>query len=129
MSNERQLRFLVVDDNEDIRDVFCRLVERAGHVASTAYDGQDAVETLERDKFDVMLLDLTMPRMTGVEVVRWLRDRPDVAPDLRIVVISAWAGENRAVLQELGITTVMQKPLRIQQLTDLIAETLRDLES
>jgi CheY-like chemotaxis protein len=129
VSNERQLRFLVVDDNEDIRDVFCRLVERAGHVASTAYDGQDAVETLERERFDVMLLDLTMPRMTGVEVVRWLRDRPDVAPDLRIVVISAWAGENRAVLQELGITTVMQKPLRIQQLTDLIAETLRDLES
>ena len=129
MSNERQLRFLVVDDNEDIRDVFCRLVERAGHVASTAYDGRDAVEILERERFDVMLLDLTMPRMTGVEVVRWLRDRPDVAPALRIVVISAWAGENRAVLQELGITTVMQKPLRIQQLTDLIAETLRDLES
>lgn len=128
MSTDRQLRFLVVDDNEDIRDVFCRLVERAGHEAATANDGQDAVETLEREKFDVMLLDLTMPRMTGVEVVRWLRDRPDVAPDLRIVVISAWAGENRAVLQELGITTVMQKPLRIQQLTDLIAETLRDLE-
>ena len=128
MSTDRQLRFLVVDDNEDIRDVFCRLVERAGHEAATAYDGQDAVETLEREKFDVMLLDLTMPRMTGVEVVRWLRNRPDVAPDLRIVVISAWAGENRAVLQELGITTVMQKPLRIQQLTDLIAETLRDLE-
>ncbi len=128
MSTDRQLRFLVVDDNEDIRDVFCRLVERAGHEAATAYDGQDAVETLERQDFDVMLLDLTMPRMTGVEVVRWLRDRPDVAPDLRIVVISAWAGENRAVLQELGITTVMQKPLRIQQLTDLIAETLRDLE-
>ena len=129
MSTDRQLRFLVVDDNEDIRDVFCRLVERAGHEASTAHDGQDAVETLERERFDVMLLDLTMPRMTGVEVVRWLRDRPDVAPELRIVVISAWAGENRAVLQELGITTVMQKPLRIQQLTDLIAETLRDLES
>lgn len=128
MSTDRQLRFLVVDDNEDIRDVFCRLVERAGHDASTAYDGQDAVEILERERFDVMLLDLTMPRMTGVEVVRWLRDRPDVAPELRIVVISAWAGENRAVLQELGITTVMQKPLRIQQLTDLIAETLRDLE-
>jgi CheY-like chemotaxis protein len=129
VSDDRQLRFLVVDDNEDIRDVFCRLVERAGHDATTAYDGQDAVETLERERFDVMLLDLTMPRMTGVEVVRWLRDRPDVAPALRIVVISAWAGENRAVLQELGITTVMQKPLRIQQLTDLIAETLRDLES
>jgi CheY-like chemotaxis protein len=124
----RELRFLVVDDNEDIRDVFCRLVERAGHAASTASDGQEAVETLQGETFDVMLLDLTMPRMNGVDVVRWLRAHPDVAPDLKIVVISAWAGEHRAVLQELGIDSVMQKPLRIQQLTDLISETLRDTE-
>jgi CheY-like chemotaxis protein len=102
----RELRFLVVDDNEDIRDVFCRLVERAGHVASTASDGQEAVETLQGETFDVMLLDLTMPRMNGVDVVRWLRAHPDVAPDLKIVVISAWAGEHRAVLQELGIVAL-----------------------
>ncbi len=129
MSGARQLRFLVVDDNEDIRDVFCRLVERAGHLVSTAEDGQAAVEVLQDHSFDVMLLDLTMPRMGGVEVVRWLRAHPDVAPAMRIVVISAWAGEHRAVLQELGVETVMQKPLRIQQLTDLIAETLHDIES
>ena len=124
-----QLRFLVVDDNEDIRDVFCRLVERAGHLVSTAEDGQAAVEVLQDESFDVMLLDLTMPRMGGVEVVRWLQARPELAPAMRIVVISAWAGEHRAVLQELGVETVMQKPLRIQQLTDLIAETLHDIES
>jgi CheY-like chemotaxis protein len=129
VSGARQLRFLVVDDNEDIRDVFCRLVERAGHLVSTAEDGQAAVEVLQGHSFDVMLLDLTMPRMGGVEVVRWLRAHPDVAPAMRIVVISAWAGEHRAVLQELGVETVMQKPLRIQQLTDLIAETLHDIES
>ena len=129
MSTALQLRFLVVDDNEDIRDVFCRLVERAGHLASTAGDGQEAVAILENESFDVMLLDLTMPRMNGVDVVRWLRARPDVAPAMKIVVISAWAGEHRAVLQELGIETVMQKPLRIQQLTDLITQTLLDLES
>ena len=126
---DQQLRFLVVDDNEDIRDVFCRLIERAGHLASTASDGQEAVETLQREGFDVMLLDLTMPRMNGVDVVRWIREHPDVAPAMRIVVISAWAGEHRAVLQELGIDTVMQKPLRIQQLTDLIEETLLDLKT
>jgi CheY-like chemotaxis protein len=126
---EQQLSFLVVDDNEDIRDVFCRLISRAGHEATSASDGQEAVDTLEQRPFDVMLLDLTMPRMDGVEVVRWLRARPAVAPDMRIVVVSAWAGEKRAVLQELGIETVLQKPLRIQQLTDLIAETLRGTES
>jgi CheY-like chemotaxis protein len=124
-----QLHFLVVDDNEDIRDVFSRLVERAGHVATTANDGLQAVEALQQQTFDVMLLDLTMPRMNGVEVVRWLRDHPEVGGTMRVVVISAWAGEHRAELQELGVETVMQKPLRIQQLTDLIAETLPDQES
>ena len=125
----QQLHFLVVDDNEDIRDVFQRLVERAGHIVSTARDGQEAVEIVVGESFDVMLLDLTMPRMNGVDVVRWLRAHPEVAPAMRVVVISAWAGEHRAVLQELGITTVMQKPLRIQQLTDLIAETLLESET
>ncbi len=124
-----QLRFLVVDDNEDIRDVFSRLVERAGHLVWTASDGQDAVEILQTASFDVMLLDLTMPRMNGVDVVRWLRAHDTVAPQMRVVVISAWAGEHRAVLQELGITTVMQKPLRIQQLSELIAETLLESEA
>ena len=118
------LRFLVVDDNEDIRDVFCRLVQRAGHLASVARDGLEALDSLQRESFDVMLLDLSMPRMNGVEVVRWLRDNPAVAPDMRIVVVSAWTGEQRGVLRELGVDTVVQKPLRIQQLTDLIAEGL-----
>ena len=125
MSAEAQtLRFLVVDDNEDIRDVFCRLVQRAGHLASVAKDGLEALDTLQRESFDVMLLDLSMPRMNGVEVVRWLRDNPAVAPDMRIVVVSAWTGEQRGVLQELGVDTAIQKPLRIQQLSDLIAEGL-----
>jgi CheY-like chemotaxis protein len=129
VTESRQLHFLVVDDNEDIRDVFCRLIERAGHLATTAEDGREAVDFLAETSYDVMLLDVTMPRMNGVEVVRWLREHPDVAPEMRTVVISAWAGEHRAVLQELGVTTVMQKPMRIQQLTDLIEETLLQADS
>jgi len=121
---EKTLTFLVVDDNEDVRDVFTRLIERSGHVASVAADGVEALEALQAQTFDMMLLDLTMPRMSGIQVVRWLREHPDVAPETRIVVISAWAGEHRAVLQELGVTTVMQKPLRLQQLRELIEETL-----
>ena len=121
-----KLRFLVVDDNEDIRDVFCRLVKRAGHLASVARDGLEALAILQRESFDVMLLDLSMPRMNGVEVVRWLRDHPAVAPDMRIVVVSAWTGEHRGVLQELGVDTAIQKPLRIEHLTDLISEGLLD---
>jgi CheY-like chemotaxis protein len=116
------LRFLVVDDTEDIRDLMSRMVVRLGHLADQAADGVEAVEALAKNTYDVLLLDLTMPRMSGEEVVRWLRENPDRGQDLDVVVISAWAGEQRAVLQELGVTKVLQKPLRGQLLRELIED-------
>jgi CheY-like chemotaxis protein len=116
------LRFLVVDDTEDIRDLMSRMVVRLGHLADQAADGVEAVEALAKNTYDVLLLDLTMPRMSGEEVVRWLRQNPDRGQDLDVVVISAWAGEQRAVLQELGVTKVLQKPLRGQLLRELIED-------
>jgi CheY-like chemotaxis protein len=123
-SADGSLRFLVVDDNEDIRDVLVRMVERLGHTAKVAADGMEAVEILAEHRFDFMLLDLTMPRMTGDEVVRWLRAHPDRGEGLRVVVVSAWVGEQRGHLQELGVHAVLPKPFRAQQLRDLIGGTL-----
>lgn len=128
-SRTRQLRFLVVDDYEDIRDVFCRFIERAGHVATTACDGQEAVEILERESFDLMLLDFTMPRMDGADVVRWLKAHPDVAPTMRVVVVTAWAVNNRAIMADLGVETVLEKPLSMQRLTDLIVRTQKEIDA
>lgn len=47
---------------------------------------------------------------------------------MRVVVISAWVGQSREVLQELGLTDVLEQPLRLQQLTDLISHALHDTE-
>ena len=115
-------RFLVVDDQEDIRDIMVRMLTRLGHSADEAEDGQHAVEVLAAAAYDVMFLDLSMPRMSGEEVVRWLRAHPDVAPGLRIVVVSAWAGDKRPTLHELGVDAVLPKPFRKQQLVDLLEE-------
>ena len=100
------LRFLVVDDDEDIRDVLCQLVHRLGHNTTTATDGLEALDALRHERFDVMLLDIAMPRMTGLGVARWLHDNPDAAPDMWTIVLSAWADQSRAPLQELGVDTV-----------------------
>jgi CheY-like chemotaxis protein len=124
----RQLRFLIVDDTEDMRDLLVRMVERAGHMAEKAEDGVEAIAALSALRYDVMLLDLTMPRMNGEDVVRWLNANPDRAEGMRIVVVTAWAGERRGSLQELGITNVLAKPFRLKQMTDLIADvTAEDL--
>lgn len=120
----RVLRFLVVDDTEDIREVMTRMVQRQGHLAEQAEDGLEAVEALQRARYDLMLLDLSMPRMSGEEVVRWLQENPEHGQGLRVVVVSAWAGDKRSLLQELGVSDVLPKPFRRQQLEDLIAQTL-----
>ena len=122
-SEDGSLRFLVVDDNDDIREVLVCMVERLGHTAATAADGVEAVEILAGQRFDFMLLDLTMPRMTGDEVVRWLNAHPDRGEGLRVVVVSAWVGEQRAQLEELGVHAVLPKPFRAQQLRELISDT------
>lgn len=116
------LRFLVVDDTDDIRDLMARMVVRLGHLADEAADGVEAVEAIQKAPYDIVLLDLSMPRMGGEDVVRWLHDNPIHGAGLRVVVITAWAGERRAVLQELGVSTVLHKPLRTQQLRDLVDE-------
>ena len=120
------LHVLVVDDQEDIRDLTARMVTRLGHVADTAADGVEAVEALATRRYDMMLLDLSMPRMSGEDVVRWVREHPEHADGLTIVVVSAWAGEHRPTLLELGVTTVLPKPFRRQHLADVISETRGD---
>lgn len=125
----RQLRFLVVDDSKDLRDVLVRMVERSGHLAEAVEDGVEATAALAVRRYDVMLLDLTMPRMNGEDVARWLQSNPERAKGMRTVVVSAWAGERRGTLQELGIQTVLAKPFRLRDLAALIADVASEVAS
>lgn len=126
-SSAQPLRFLVVEDTEDIRWVTTRMVQQLGHIADEAADGVEAVEMLQAGSYDVMLLDLSMPRMTGEDVVRWLREHPEHGEGLRVVVVSAWTGERRAALAELGVDDFIAKPMRKAQLVDLV-ETTRSVD-
>jgi CheY-like chemotaxis protein len=114
------LSFLVVDDSEDIRAVFVQLVERLGHVAHQAADGVEAVQLLGLERYDVMLLDLTMPRMSGEDVIRWLREHPEWGAGMKVVVVTARSGDGRVTPGVLGVDAVLPKPLRAQQLRDLL---------
>ena len=117
------LRFLVADDFEPVRTLAVRMLNKLGHDAvDEVEDGQEAVDALAAHKYDVLFLDLSMPRLSGVEVVRWLNEHPDRLEGLTIVVVSASAQEQRPVLNELGVTRVLPKPFRLQQITEIVQE-------
>jgi adenylate cyclase len=64
---------LVVDDNEINRDILCRLLLKQGHRAATAVNGREALEKLQAESFDLVLLDIQMPEMNGFQVLRHLK--------------------------------------------------------
>jgi CheY-like chemotaxis protein len=111
---------LVADDVEVVRDVMRRMLEKLGHIVDEVEDGQDAVEAILAQRYDLLLLDLTMPRMSGIDVARWLNAHPEHLDGMTIAIVSASARDERPILNELGISLFLPKPLRRQDLTDLI---------
>lgn len=79
---------LVVDDVADARDMLARLLRLEGYKSLTAADGEEALEAVEKDGPDLVLLDLTMPGMDGLDVLRRLRD-DDRHRDLPVVMFTA----------------------------------------
>ncbi len=70
-------RILVVDDEPDIVRVVVKIMENRGHVVTTAHDGVEAVERVTAEPFDVVILDLNLPRLDGFEVCRRIKSNPE----------------------------------------------------
>jgi CheY-like chemotaxis protein len=119
------LRVLVAEDFEPVRTLTVRMLAKLGHSdVDEAEDGQEAVDALAAHHYDLLLLDMSMPRLSGMDVVRWLHAHPDRLEGLSIVVVSAAAHDERPMLNELGVTLMLPKPVRLQQLSEVIDEAL-----
>lgn len=119
-SNSVPLRFLVVEDNDDMRHLLSEMVEQLGHTVDQARDGVEAVEALGVMPYDFMLLDLTMPRMTGEDVLRWVGEHPAWAVGLRVIVVSGRSGIHELNAENLGVEAVLSKPFTRRQLRGLL---------
>jgi PAS domain S-box-containing protein len=83
-----QKRLLVVDDDESNRDMFGRRLFRVGYDVRLASSGREALEVLEREKVDLVLLDLTMPELSGFDVLRQIR-LAHPASELPVIIVTA----------------------------------------
>ena len=118
----RRLKVLVVDDNADLVEMLAVAVECAGHDVRTALDGRTAISAALSYRPDVMLLDLGMPLMGGLEVARELRQHPEMA-NLRLVAVTGWGQvEDRRRTQEAGFDHHLTKPTDPQKMQDLLTQ-------
>jgi DNA-binding response OmpR family regulator len=114
---------LVVDDEMQIVRVLRGYLEQAGYRVAVAYDGEQALHVARRERPDLVILDLLMPRMDGLEATRRLRvERPDIA----IIMLTARVEEtDRIVGLELGADDYVTKPFSPREVVARVRAVLR----
>src|SRR5688572_16862609 len=115
-------RILIVDDQEMMRDSLAATLAREGHEITAVGDGPLAVTRLEAARFDLMISDLKMPKMTGIELMAEARR---LRPEMPIVLMTAFASVQTAVeAMKLGAYDYIQKPFDGEEIRILVDRTL-----
>lgn len=118
---QERARALVVDDDDPIRMMLSKIIERQGLEVETARDGVEAIERLDGDGYDVILLDLMMPRADGFAVLEHMRrTNPDKIP--RTIIASAIPENEILKRTNLPVHSVHAKPFDMQKLIADIRE-------
>lgn len=116
-------KILIVDDDVSIVTLLTYNIEKAGYLTETAYDGKEAIEKAEQGKFDLILLDVMLPKIDGIEVCKHLRLNKIETP---IIMLTALSDEFDKILGlELGADDYITKPFSIREIIVRIKVILR----
>ncbi len=119
------MRLLVVDDEVDLVDAVARGLRREGYAVDVAHDGEAALEKARLNDYDLICLDITMPRMDGREVVRRLREDPPQTPPRVLMLTARDSVEDRVSGLDHGADDYLVKPFAFPELAARIRTLLR----
>ena len=116
-------KILVVEDEKDYRDFLDLVLRLEGYEVSTANDGMDALQHIEKDCPDLVVSDLCMPKLDGLDLVKKIRERPD-CKSVPVVILSALGSSNLMMAVDAGANQAMPKPVDVDVLLESIEEWL-----
>ncbi len=120
----QQYSLLVVDDNEMNRDMLRRRLQRQGYRVTMAVDGRQALEIMNREPFDLVLLDIMLPVMNGYEVLEELRANQALSQIPVIITTALDESDGKAKCLELGAEDYLTKPFNPVLLKSRIGDCL-----
>jgi CheY-like chemotaxis protein len=118
---EHGRRILVVDDYVDAAESLATLLSLLGHQVRTAYDGPSALEALRAEPADVVVIDLGLPRMDGLEVARRLRAELGLTDALLVALTGYAQEEHKRRCRQAGFDAYLLKPVTLDVLSELLA--------
>lgn len=112
-------RCLVVDDDPQVREMIRDVLANAGHTVVVAVDGADGAEKFQADTFDLVITDLAMPRLNGLQLARLCKG---LRPAVPVVMLTGWGVLlTEQELAEHGVDEVLMKPVRVDQVLGAVA--------
>ena len=119
------MKILIVEDNEENLKLFKLIVESGGHATILARDGEEAVENAKREIPDLILMDIQMPKMNGVEAAKILKSHQSTAK-IPIIALTAYAMiEEREKLGGEWFDGYISKPAGVKDILKVIDETVQ----
>ena len=121
-------KILIVEDEKDIRDLLQHYLKREGYEVHTAGDGESGLRKVTKERFDLLILDLMLPQLDGMEICRVLRSQPRTA-NLPIIMLTA-KGEktDRIIGLEMGADDYITKPFSPREVVARVKAIFRRLE-
>ncbi|MDD1740539.1 MAG: PAS domain S-box protein, partial [Methanothrix sp.] len=119
------LRILLAEDNAVNQMVALRMLERLGYRADTAVNGQEVLQALQNRSYDIVLMDVQMPEMDGLEAARRIRSSKSGQPYIIAMTAHAMKGD-REVCMEAGMNDYVSKPVRMEELRAAIMRSLKN---
>ncbi len=114
------IKIMVVDDNQDSRELVLKILKAKGYVIVEAIDGEEALEKVPVERPDLILMDISLPKIDGYEVTRRLKNQ-EIFKDIPIIALTAHAmkGDREKAL-EAGCEGYIPKPINIHELPNQI---------
>jgi len=120
-------KILVVDDDILVLEALEELLTASGYVVRVADRGQEALDLLDKEHFDLLILDVVMPKMTGYDVCTEVRKRDDEMSKVKIIMLTAKTEERDSRVEErYGCDLYLTKPIDPGRLKELIRDMLKD---
>jgi CheY-like chemotaxis protein len=118
-------RILVVDDEAALRTVLSSELHTEGYVVSTASDGDEAIDLLQSHPYDLILLDIKMPRVDGFQVLRYVKEK---LPQIKVIMLTGFADLKNAIeSKKLGAEDFISKPYDLVDLLTTIERVLTSI--
>jgi DNA-binding NtrC family response regulator len=117
-------RILVVDDEDALRTVLSGELVSEGYEVRTAADGDEAISNVQKENYDLVLLDIKMPRLNGFEVLKFIKEK---YPKTKVVMLTGFADLKNAIeSKKLGAEDFVSKPYDLVDLLTTIERVLSE---